>query len=517
MKKILLAMVMATSSMAMVAQNAEWTKNISALDVAKSQAGTVTAMVPSDGSVYVTGTYDKDFTFGSTDVSNPDAMASAYIAKYNAAGEEQWIVTLYGASAVGALTTSEDGTLYAACTIQDEVEVTYADNATETLNSPSVTSTAVLKITAAGAKVASKTIKPANGVPSSREDWTDPCYITPRGMTLSGGKVYVAVNYTGNVAALNWKGSYTDSWGAYMDNTSAGIFSLDTDLATVASVATVQMTGIVGESDAKPRGINITSQDGVVYAGFFGSGKLTMTTPSDSKDFAFTVDDDDNTEYAFVVVAFEGATYKIYQYDAPAISNMFGTFNVAGMDVVNGNLYLAGTYKGFLPFDNTKQSSEEDEPNHFTADDLFAASINLSDMSTNWGWTSGRDWATTNTLGGATNVGFDNNGNTILAYHNGDSKYTAYITNEGALKYAKKEEAFDAIATGDTYSVYLYRNGEDLTVSYKDNVKTSIKDIEGASNQATEIYTINGVRVKEAAAPGLYIIKSADGVQKVLK
>lgn len=518
MKKLLLSVVACLAAVCASAEDFTWSKSITALSDAKYQAGTVVAVAPSDGSVYVTGTYDQDFTFGSTVASNPDEMASGYIAKYNADGEEQWVVTLYGNAAVTAATVDDDATLYVAGRMQDEVEITPAAGETKVLSSTAgVFSAFVLRVGADGTLAASKVITPKSGVPEGKgvEDWSDPCYITPRGIALSGDKVYVVAAYTGNVSGLGWKGSYAVMFGAYMDNPSSGIFSLDTNLASVANVATVQMTGVVGESQAYPRGMNLTAQDGVVYAGFFGSGQLTLTTPTDSKDFSFTVDEEENLEYAFVCIAFEGTSYKIYQYDAPVIANAYGNFEVAGMGVANGNLYVGGLYKGFLPFDNAKKSSDEDEPNHFTSDDMFAASIKLADMSVNWGWTAG--WAAGN---GTKAICMDvtNSGHLLLSSYGISSKYVVELDANGKAT-PLDVAAYDAVATSDAANVFLYKNGTSLDVSYSKIDPTGIESPKAstASDGTEAIYTINGVRVNKVDAPGVYVIKSADGVKKVVK
>ena len=516
MKKFLLSFV---ACLAIVCANAEdftWTKSIDALNNANKQAGTVVAVAPSDGSVYVTGTYEHDFSFGSMTASNPDEMPSGYIAKYSSTGEELWVVTLYGAATVTAATVDDDATLYVTGEMKDDVEITPVAGDVKTINSPAgVFSAFVLRISADGALEASTVIKPSSGVPSGKEDWSSACEITPRNIVLCDNKVFVAVNYTGNVSALGWQGSYSIMYGAYMDNSSCGLFSLDENLTTPTSVATIQMTGIVAsESQSTPRGFNITSQDGVVYAGFFGSGKLTLTTQSDSKDFVFTIDDDGNTEFAFVCVAFEESTYKTYQYDAPPISNMYGTFNIAGMGTANGNLYMAGTYKGVLPFDNTKQSSEEDEPNHYTSDDMFATSISLADMSVNWAWTSGVGTKSTSVV----RTAIDFNGYTHIDSKHSSSNYSAVLKNNGTLSTSNTEDAYDAIGVSEKGDAYLYRNGTSLDVCYKVIDPTIISSPTTATeSNATEIFTINGVLVNKADAPGLYLFKTADGVRKVMK
>ena len=111
MKKILLVIVAVVANITVQAQvfkqAAKWSKTLTPVTEAKKLGGTKTA-VAADGSVFTTGTYNNDLTFGSSYL-DPDGLTPAYLAKYSADGKELWAVGLVGNSLVHAITTDANG------------------------------------------------------------------------------------------------------------------------------------------------------------------------------------------------------------------------------------------------------------------------------------------------------------------------------------------------------------------------------------------------------------------------
>ena len=99
-----------------------------------------------DGSVYVSSTYNKAFTFGGKEVADPEGLTSACIVKYNEKGQEQWAVTLEGSAVVYALDTDADGTLYAAGSFMDKVVYAGTDGEKAEITSEGVYSAFIAKI-----------------------------------------------------------------------------------------------------------------------------------------------------------------------------------------------------------------------------------------------------------------------------------------------------------------------------------------------------------------------------------
>ena len=249
-----------------------------------------------DGSVYVSSTYNKAFTFGGKEVADPEGLTSACIVKYNEKGQEQWAVALEGSAVVYALDTDADGTLYAAGSFIDVVKYTGTDGTTGELAGGADSHSAfVAKISKDGKVESVKTIAPVinAAILESFMYFPEPnyVYVTPNNIQIDGEKVYVSATYTADVEELGWKAAYLNVFDfMYMENKSAGIFSLDkANLANPTSVATVQNTENISYNQYYPEALDFTADNGTVYVGFFGFGNLTMATPAGNKDFTFGI------------------------------------------------------------------------------------------------------------------------------------------------------------------------------------------------------------------------------------
>jgi hypothetical protein len=102
MKKILLTLVVFVAALASSAQSVipnGWHATFEPVSDANELNGIKTA-ASADGSVYVSSTYNKAFTFGGKEVADPEGLTSACIVKYNEKGQEQSAVTLEGSAVV---------------------------------------------------------------------------------------------------------------------------------------------------------------------------------------------------------------------------------------------------------------------------------------------------------------------------------------------------------------------------------------------------------------------------------
>ena len=401
MKKILLILavfILALPSSAESIFSGGWAASFEPVSDAAELKALRTASA-ADGSVYVSSTYNKAFTFAGKEVADPEGLTSACIAKYNGNGEEQWAVTMEGGALVYALDTDEDGTLYAAGNFMDVVKYTGTDGTTAEISSEGVYSFFMAKISKDGKFEAVKAITPAvneeiaakvgdpwgMGFDSPLYTMWDPIYVTPNKIQVDGAKVYVSAKYMGDIEELGWKGSYIDQWGMmYMDNYSMGVFALDKEnLGSAESVANVQMTGVVSEAQYYPEAITFAAENGTVYMGFVGFKNLTLTTATGTEDFAFAAAEDGSTmEHAFVLATIgNGTTTKVFnvaQHDK--LAKPYNLF----MENDGENLIIGGTFFGQLPFDTAKNSGE-------FASDVFMASLKKADASVNWTMTGAKE------------------------------------------------------------------------------------------------------------------------------
>lgn len=401
MKKTLLTLVALVATLAASAQNQAWTASFEPVNDAKELKGIHTATA-ADGSVYVSSTYNQDFTFAGKVMENPDEWTSANIVKYSAEGNELWAIIMEGAAVVYALDTDADGTLYAAGNFTDVVTYTDATGATAEITSEGVFSAFVAKINAEGKVEAMKVITPVvnetvasamgdpwgTGVEEPLYSMWDPIYVTPNKIQVDGDKVYVSAKYMGDVTELGWKGSYLDLWGMmYSDNYSMGVFSLNkANLDGAANVANVQMTGVIAETQFYPEAISFVANNGTVYVGFIGFQNLTLTTANGTEDFSFAVSADGAAnEHAFVLITI-GETTTTKTFNAAAHDKLAVPYNLF-MEANGDNLIIGGTYYGELPF-NTELTSGE-----FST--IFMTSVKKADGAINWVYTGDSETAAT--------------------------------------------------------------------------------------------------------------------------
>ena len=401
MKKFLLTL---TAFVAVLSASAEslfsggWEASYEPVSAAEELKGIHTA-VAEDGSVFVSGTYNKAFTFAGKNVADPEGLTSASIVKYNEKGEEQWAVSMEGSAVVYALDVDADGTLYAAGNFMDVVKYTGTDGASAEISSEGVYSAFIAKVNKEGkfeavkvitpevnAEIASKVGDPwGAGFESPLYSMWDPIYVTPNKIQVDGDKVYVSAEYFGDVEELSWKGSYIDMFGMmYSDNKSVGVFSLcKADLSTPANVANIQATGVVIQDvQYAPESISFTADNGTVYVGFIGLGNLPMTTAAGAKDFSFAFDGMGNNEHAFVLATISSdVTTKVY--NVAAQDKSYIPYNLF-MGADGENLIIGGTFLGELPFDTQKTSGE-------LASDVFMASVKKADGAVIWTYVSGQE------------------------------------------------------------------------------------------------------------------------------
>ena len=392
MRKVLLTL---TAFIATLTASAQWTASFEPVNDANELKGIHTTTA-TDGSVYVSSSYNQGFQFAGKDITDPEGLTSACIVKYDAEGKELWAVTLEGAATVFALDTDTDGTLYVAGNFTDVVKYTGADGVSAEMTSETVLSAFIAKINVEGKVENVKVITPTvnetvasavgdpwgMGVEEPLYTMWDPIYVAPNKIQVDGDKVYVSAKYMGDVTELTWKGSYLDLWGMmYSDNYSMGVFSLNkSDLTGAASVANVQMTGVISDTQFYPEAMSFVAENGTVYVSFIGFQKLTLTTADKTEDFSFAVSEDGSKNEHALVLATIGEATTTKTFNVAAHDKLAVPYNLF-METNSDNLIIGGTYYGELPF-NTEITTGE------LNSDIFVASVKKADNTTNWTYTS---------------------------------------------------------------------------------------------------------------------------------
>ncbi len=389
MKKFLLMLVAFVATMSAFAQNDNdldikkgWAAAFKPVAEADDLNGVHVAQA-GDGSVYVSSKQNVSFNFAGKAVAQPEVAKSSVIVKYDKDGKEQWAITFDGDATVTAMVADEDGTLYAAGIFYDVVRYTSTDLQLSSIESPDAVSAFITKVNKDGQFVSMKTLTPSGNLEVVTSDFPfylpdeEPIDIRPNKIQIDGDKVYVSATYKGDVAELGWKGAYVVNYdfGMYMDNRSAGVFSLSkNDFANVANVAYVQSTGTISETQNYPEAVNFVANNGTVYVGFFGFGNLTITSAAGNKDIAFESDGEGGNEHGFVL-ATVGSTLTTKVFNAAAHAMLTKPYNVA-MQMAGNDIIIAGTFFGELPFDNSLSTGD-------MANAAFVTSVK-KDGTVNW-------------------------------------------------------------------------------------------------------------------------------------
>ena len=501
MKKILLTLVVFVAALASSAQSVipnGWHATFEPVSDANELNGIKTA-ASADGSVYVSSTYNKAFTFGGKEVADPEGLTSACIVKYNEKGQEQWAVTLEGSAVVYALDTDADGTLYAAGSYIDVVKYTATDGTTgELAGGADAHSAFVAKISKDGKVESVKTIAPVinAAILESFMYFPEPnyVYVTPNNIQIDGEKVYVSATYTADVEELGWKAAYLNVFDfMYMENKSAGIFSLDkANLANPTSVATVQNTENISYNQYYPEALDFTAENGTVYVGFFGFGNLTLATPAGNKDFTFGIsaDESGNKEHAFVLATI-GSDVNAKVFNTEMHAKDAKPYKVY-MEKSGDNLFIGGTFFGQLPFDAQKNSGE-------LASDIFTASVKAADFSTNWTFVGQSE---------SDALSMSVNGETVLI----SSKNIFHIINiaNGEVQNTKEQTLIATDACGMTCLSAITCSETVLGVSGKYNAtssegETSIDTWIASFEPVSDANELNGIQTASAADGSVYV------------
>ena len=533
MKKFLLVIVAVVANITVQAQvfkqAAKWSKSLTPVTEAKKLGGTRTA-VAADGSVFTTGTYNKDLTFGSSNL-DPDGLTPAYLAKYSADGKDLWAVGLVGNSLITDLATDADGNVYLLGTLAEKVEFESADGKKQTVEgmkiegnfTPECRAAFVAKYDKDGNLKVVRTIEAtpdaelmASGIYSNKD-----VKVIPSQLAVVGSKVYLSCRYLGDVKFDNvsWKGCYTGSPGVFMqDNASFGLLTLDAaDLKNATSVATIGAMEKQSETQSLVADFAFTVSGDCVYISAIGDGKLVLETAKGVDKFEMK-NDEGNLARAFILASIQGSQVFVKDYHTPTEATVAPNYSISGMKVSDGKLYMCGTVEGHNPLVATCPE--------VVGTAVFAAQLNVNDLSVNWCTTDSYDEGEENAYTQQVSCMVENKGELLLATfveQKSDRKVVNYLnywfTADGKIKPAAND-AVASMATNNNVVAVVTKADKTTTVSiYPKNVVTGVQSIVANPSGPTYVYNLRGQyvgRTCQGLPAGVYMVKTGKQVQKVV-
>lgn len=572
MKKFTFSVILALATIVANAENAAptWTANLATTEqVADLQRGSAMT-IDNEGNAIVTGTYTKDIEFANSYLE--PIATSAFIAKYDKAGNKKWAAGLKGAATITAVTNDAEGNIYAAGVFADKVEILNGNgDSKEIINgmdgNTAQVSAFIVKYNKEGEYVASKVVIPEQARNDEGYGDPNPNFI-PSKLIASNGKVYLAASFQGNVNINNLAlvGQYGSLYGIYTwDVPTLAIVSLSANFDKTELVAQLAATDMETEVGYGADEANFTTDGSKVYAAFVAYGNdLTLKSANDSKQITDLLNsvtgEETKYEHAYIFATIENGNITATKtYHSKIDDNLHDAkFNtIDQMTLYNGNIYLAGTFNETFPFDNTKA--------YVGGCDTYIASIKATDLSKNWALTSGYDEGDVNKKAEVVTGMAVFNGDVQLtgwaeqtSGHVVDTPLNFYIDIETVPSEMKVETGTDAIfATSVAHNgIYTIAQSDNRTMIadedkakegiytysfYKDGEDTGVKQLTANGNtiswnnntvtlaKAADIYlyTASGMLVKKAnnassmsladVAAGIYMVKAGKQTIKIVK
>lgn len=572
MKRFTFSVMLALATIVAHAENVAptWAANLTTTEKATDLQRGAAMTIDNEGNSIVTGTYTKDIEFASSYLE--PIATSAFIAKYDKAGNKKWAAGLKGAATITTITNDAEGNVYAAGVFADKVAILNAkgeakENITGMADQKAQVSGFIVKYNKEGEYVASKVVIPEQVRNDEGYGDPNPNFI-PSKLIASNGKVYLAASFQGNVKIndLALVGQYGSLYGIYTwDVPTFAIVSLSDNFDKTELVAQLAATDMETEVGYGTEVANFTTDGSKVYAAFVAYGNdLTLKSANDFKQITDLLNsvtgEETKYEHAYIFATIENGNITATKTYHSKIDNNLreAKFNtIDQMAFNNGNLYLAGTFNETFPFDNTKA--------YVGGCDTYIASLKATDLSKNWVLTSGYDEGDVNKKAEVV---------TGMAVFNGEVQLTGwaeqtsghvvetplnfYIDTETVPTEMKVEAGADAIfatsvAHNGIYTIALSDNrtmiaDEDkakegiYTYSfYNDDEETGVKQIAANDNniswngntvtlaKAADIYlyTASGMLVKKAnnassmslanVAAGIYMVKAGKQTIKIVK
>lgn len=520
--------------------------------------------IDNEGNAIVTGSYTTDLSF---EASYLEATAtSAFVAKYDKAGNKKWAAGLKGAATINAITTDAAGNIYAAGVFADAVEILNANGKSKQTITGMADRTDkatgfIVKYDKAGEYVASKIITPQTNAALAGVlmDLSSAGFYTKK-LVVDGTKLYLSAAYKGDVNVDNvaLSGKYLNLPDILLqDAVSMCVLSFNT--SDLGDAKTVSYFGAKEQATTdflyQTEDVNFDVHDGKVYVGYVACGKeMTLYAGNSTSDVPLVYSGDGTNEHGYILAVIDGnnVTKKVFHSVATDNSKILNTID--HMVFKNNKLYLVGTFNQALPFDNTISFSG--------GCDTYAVSLNATTLEKEWAVTSNfeegeANYSAENVSGvviandGAINIyGWveKTNGHSVTSALNhtvaagtptkmekeSDAKLFMAVATNGSTKLFQTDNV-KTTEGGLTYAgkyTYTYYGG-DLATGVS-NVMTADNTINWDGNNVTlakaadiTLYNVSGMLVKKAnnastmsldnVASGIYTVKAGKQTIKVVK
>ncbi len=365
MKKFtfLAALALATS-MGAYSQNAtttstEWGDKLTTVGSADEFVRTAPIAIDADNNTIVAGRYSlqDNLQFGLYTFTGITAN-DAFIGKYDKFGLRQWVAGINGNAVFTAVATDHEGNIYAAGKFAAEANVLGSDGQSQTITDGDAENTTrnsafLAKYSKDGVLLNVKTYtaeidesKMADGLMSIAE-----ANVTINQLQVDGEDVYFSLTHKGTVKVADEElaGCYCTLWDFCFDALSTvDIVSVDAasfeDGAWIATLRSAEQ--VVADAQYQPESVCFTVENGVVYAGFSGTGSLVFEAGQTNTtcDFDYsTYGEGIEHGFLFARITDQGAI-STKEYGSYPSTNETSFNSVDCMKLVDGKLCVGGTF-----------------------------------------------------------------------------------------------------------------------------------------------------------------------------
>lgn len=347
--------------------------------------------IDNEGNAIVTGSYTTELSFAASYLK---AIAtSAFVAKYDKAGNKKWAAGLKGAATINAITTDAAGNIYAAGVFADVVKILNANGESKQTITGMADRTDkatgfIVKYSKDGEYVASKIITPQTNaalIDLGLMDDSSASFYAKK-LVVDGTKLYLSASYKGDVNVDNvaLPGKYVTVFDfMFQDAVSMCVLSFNT--SDLGDAKTVSYFGAKEQTTTdlvyQTEDVNFDVHDGKVYVGYVACGKdMTLYAGNSTSDVPLIYSGDGTNEHGYILAVIDGnnVTKKVFHSAATDNANVLNTID--DMVFKNNKLYLVGTFNQALPFDNTISFSG--------GCDTYAVSLNATTLEKEWAVTS---------------------------------------------------------------------------------------------------------------------------------
>lgn|SRR5574344_235074 len=376
------------------------TKTFSGIVTDANASRTNVMAYDSDNSLFVSGMFDTEFE-GLTPVAT-----SSYIMKMNSTLTPTWKISIAGAAGVTAMISDNNGGVYAAGTLADEVVFNSIDGKSKTLigyrEGDAFTTTRCASFIAHydkdGNLLTANTIVPAHNAALDASGLYNPeagdIYCRINGLAFENSKLYASVVYCGQISTADNTSTLTsgsmdmEGGGWFYASLKAGAVAAFNDTLGVASfpVSLASRTFKELYTQEQVNTFTMTGSDNHLYLGFIATGTENFKSFSeDAKTFTFAAPTEGGTNYGYGVADVDLTAQKtnVIKTWESSTTEEYSSTEIDKIAVSGDNLILSGIFQDKLGFDKTVTAT--------ASNDIFAASLKKSDLSVNWAKATGYD------------------------------------------------------------------------------------------------------------------------------